>query len=396
MEKATQQQTKTHNAQLVLQTIFSRGKVSRADIARFTRLTRTTVSDAVTELIAKGLVEEVGYGESGGGKSPILLSVVSNSRHLIGVDLASDEFRGAVVNLRGEIIRTVAFPISSRSGEEALALVYKLLDTLLASSDGPMLGIGIGTPGLVDTSEGIVHRAVNLDWQDLRLGDLLKSRYHLPVYIVNDSQAAVLAEYIFGGWDTGQNLVVIKAGQGIGAGIVLNGQLFQGDTSSAGEIGHMVVVENGLTCRCGHNGCLETVASARALLQRTYTLARATPYSPLSLLAPEALTLEILQKALEANDSVARQVVTEVGQYLGSAVACLVSTLNVRRFLLDGSVTVLGTPLLKVIQSEMRRRAMATLAQDTRVEFGRFGLDVVILGASALLLTHELGLNFMN
>ena len=394
MKKATQQQTKTHNSQLVLKTIYDMGKVSRADVARATQLTRTTVSDVAAELIARGLVEEVGHGASGGGKTPILLSVVSNSYHLIGIDLASDEFRGAVVNLRGEIIRTVAFPISSRSGEEALALVYKLVDTLIASNDRPLLGIGIGTPGLVDTSQGMVHQAVNLDWRDLPLGDLLKAHYNLPVYLVNDSQAAALAEYIFGGWPANQDVAVIKAGRGIGAGFVLGGRLFQGDAYSAGEIGHMLVAENGLPCRCGNVGCLETVAGERAILQRTSLLARAASQSSLSLLTPEAITLEDLQKALGRGDEVAGQVVAEVGRYLGIAAAWLVSTLNVRRILLVGNLTCLGMPLLKVIQQEMRRHALASLAQETHFEFGRFGLDVVILGASALLLTQELGLSF--
>jgi glucokinase-like ROK family protein len=349
----------------------------------------------VSELIAQGLVEEVGYGESAGGKSPILLSVISNSYHIIGVDLASDEFRGAVVNLRGEIVRSVSLPISSRSGDEALALVYKLLDTLVASTDRPLVGIGIGTPGLVDTNQGLVRRAVNLDWRDLPLGELLKTRYNLPVYLANDSQATALAEYNFGGWQADQSLVVIRIGQGIGAGIVLEGRLFQGDGSSAGEIGHLVVAENGELCRCGNRGCLETVASERALLQRAGELARtASPASRLSQLAPEALTLAALQQALESGDTVARQVVAEAGHYLGLAVACLVSTLNVRNILLTGNVTCLGAPLLEVIQQETGRHALGTLAQDTRVAFGRFGLDVVIWGASALLLTRELKLSF--
>jgi len=394
MEKATQQQTKAHNSQLVLKTIYDQGKVSRAEVARLTRLTRTTVSDAVTDLRTKGLVEEVGYGERARGKAPILLSVVNNSRHLIGVDLASDEFRGAVVNLRGQIIRAVAFPISSPSGEAALALAYKLIDTLLASSDGPVLGIGLGTPGLIDTEAGIVLQAVNLDWQGLPLSQLLTDRYHLPIHLVNDSQAAALAEYIFGGGHSRRNLAVIKVGQGIGAGLVLEGQLFVGDGSSAGEIGHLMVADNGLVCRCGHTGCLETVASAGAIIRRAQTLARGSKESPLSLLAPEAMTLEALGAALEANDPVARQVTAEAGQYLGRAVAMLVSTLNVQHVLLIGSITALGTPLLKVIQQETRRQALATLAEATKIQFGHFGLDAVTLGASALLLTHELGLSF--
>jgi N-acetylglucosamine repressor len=394
MTKATRQTTKTLNSQLVLKLIYDRGKISRADVARETQLTRTTVSKVVAQLMSQGLVEEVGHGESAGGKSPILLSVVNNSYHIIGIDLASDEFRGAVVNLRGEIIRAVAFPISSPSGDAALALVYKLIDTLLASSDRPVLGLGFGTPGLIDTEEGIVRQAVNLDWQGLALGQLLKARYHLPVYLVNDCQAAALAEFTYGGWHTARNLAVIKIGQGIGAGLVLDGRLFVGDGSSAGEIGHMLVVENGLPCRCGHTGCLETVASVGAIVRRAQALARASAQSPLSLLPPEAITLEALSTALEAGDPVARQVTAEAGQSLGRAVAALVSTLNLHQVLLIGSVTTLGMPLLKIIQQEMRRQALATLAEATKVQFGHFGLDVVILGASALLLTHELGLSF--
>jgi N-acetylglucosamine repressor len=394
MKKATRQHTKAHNSQLVLKLIYDSGKISRADIARQTQLTRTTVSQVVSELIAQGLVEEVGFGESAGGKSPILLSVISNSYHIIGVDLASNEFRGAVVNLRGEIVHSVSLPVSSRSGDEALALVYQLLDTLVASTDRPLVGIGIGTPGLVDTNQGLVRRAVNLDWHDLPLGELLKVRYNVPVYLANDSQATALAEYNSGGWQADQSLVVVRVGQGIGAGIVLEGRLFQGDGSSAGEIGHLVVAESGDLCRCGNRGCLETVASEHALLQRAAALARTAPQSALSQLAPEALTLAALQQALEQGDTVAQQVAAEAGHYLGLAVACLVSTLNVRNILLTGNVTRLGAPLLDVIQKEMSRHALSSLAQDTRVAFGRFGTDVVIWGASALLLTRELKLSF--
>jgi N-acetylglucosamine repressor len=393
MIKATQQQTKKHNSQLVLETIYNRGKISRADVARATQLTRTTVSNVVAELMARGLVEEVGLGTSGVGKTPMLLSVVTDSYHLIGVEVASDEVRGAIVNLRGEIIRTAAFPISSRNGEEALALVYQLLDQLVAASDRPLLGIGIGTPGLVDTDQGRVHRAVNLDWDNLPLGELLKARFHLPVYLANDSQAAALAEYTFGNWPPEQNLIVIKVGQGIGAGIILGGRLFQGDGSSAGEIGHMVMVEDGRPCRCGQAGCLETVASVRAMLERAADLAQTAPQSPLGRGTPAALTMARLQVALEAGDGVAQQVVAEAGHFLGRAVASLVSTLNVRQILLAGPIDNLGQPFLNMVQREMRRYALSPLAEDTQITFGRVGSKAVILGASALLLTHELGLS---
>lgn len=179
---------------------------------------------------------------------------MDDSRHAIGIDLASGEFRGAVVNLRGEIRHRAALPLHGRDGDAALALVYELIDRLIAASSSSLLGIGIGTPGLMDPMKGIVRQAVNLDWQDLPLRSLLRKRYGLPLYVANDSQVAALAEFTFGGRNATDNLVVIKVEHGIGAGIVLNGRLFHGDAFGAGEIGHVVVTDNNLQCRCGNRG----------------------------------------------------------------------------------------------------------------------------------------------
>jgi N-acetylglucosamine repressor len=162
-KKATHQLTKQHNRDLVLRTIFSHDSISRAEVARVTHLTRTTVSDVVNGLLSEGLVEEVGRGESIGGKSPILLSIVADSRYLIGLNLAQDKFTGAVVNLRGEIKEIVEIPVHDDNGEKALKLVYQILDQLTRKKLKPIVGIGVGTPGLVNTREGIVVNAVNLE-----------------------------------------------------------------------------------------------------------------------------------------------------------------------------------------------------------------------------------------
>ena len=393
--KATQQQTKTYNSQLVLKTIYERGLVSRAEVARLTQLTRTTVSDLVTEFQEQGLVEEVGYGPSVGGRSPILLSLVADSRHLIGIDLASDQFCGAVVNLRNEILHLDSVPIQSRGGETALERVYELVDRLIAGADKPLLGIGIGTPGLVDTPNGVVLRAVNLEWRDLPLGRLLQERYKLPVYIGNDSQLAALAQYMFGAQEHDGNLVVIKTGHGIGAGLVLNGHIFQGDGFGAGEIGHIAVVENGVQCRCGNYGCLETVVSTPAICRRAQDLACAHPDSLLNRpdVPPGEMTINRVARAVRAGDPTAQKIVRELGHYLGIAVSLLVGTLNVRHIALVGDLTLFGDPLAQAIRAEMLRRALPQLAQATEVALLDPSPDVVIRGAAALLLARELGLN---
>ena len=393
-QKVTPQQTKAYNTRLVLKTIFDQDRISRADIARATGLTRPTVSDAVASLGRRGLVEEVGQGPSAGGKPPILLSVVDDSRHAIGIDLASGEFCGAVVNLRGEIRHRAALPLDGRDGDAALALVYELIDRLIAASSSTLLGIGIGTPGLMDPVKGIVRQAVNLDWHDLPLRSLLKKRYGLPLYVANDSQVAALAEFTFGAAKATDNVVVIKVGHGIGAGIVLNGQLFHGDTFGAGEIGHVVVADNNLQCRCGNIGCLETVASNQAIIRRAQAIARDDPHSLLHQLTarPEEIGISEVCRAVEAGDEMMRQEIAAVGQYLGIAVANLIGVLSIRTVLITGSIACLGQLLLDAIRQEMVKRSLSMVARETRLGVSTMGPEIVILGAAAQVLTNELGL----
>ena len=393
--KATHAQTRQHNHRLVLRTVYDFGPISRAEVARTTGLTRTTVSDVVTDLLDDGMVEEVGRGPSSGGKAPILLSIVGDARQVVGLDLGEGTFAGALVNLRGEIRRVIELPVDGRNGDDALAIVFKLVDELIAEASSPPLGIGVGTPGLVDTRTGTIRWAVNLDWQDLPLGGLLTERYGLPANVANDSQAAALAEYTFG--TDGRrlpNLITIKVGRGIGAGLVLNGSLFQGDGFGAGEIGHVAVVDDGAACHCGRFGCLETVASSGAIAARAAALATELG-TPLAARAAEAggLSIEDVVQAFAAGDPAARTAALEAARYLGQAIAGLIGALNISRIVLDGPVTAFGDDWLATIADEARRRSLGLLSRDTDIEFGRLAPNVVVLGASALLITRELGLS---
>lgn len=392
-QKVTRKHTKTHNKRLILKSIYDQGEISRADIARLTHLTRPTVSSIVAELIEEGLVQEVGQGPSAGGKPPILLSVVDNSRQLIGIDLANSQFRGGVLDLRGNIVHAANIPVNDHNGQAALELVYELVDRLIATATSPLLGIGIGTPGLMDARGGVVRKAVNLDWQELPLRDLLETRYNLPVYMANDSHVAALGEYTFGEDKKTSSLIVVKVGRGTSAGIVLNGRLHYGDGSGAGEIGHVTVVENGELCNCGHAGCLETVASSRAIIKQAKVIFQNNPDSLLHQFAnsAEAITTDVVLKAFEAGDPALKQVISEVGRYLGIAVANLVGALNIQHILIAGSVARFGDALLEPICQEMRNRSMGLLADETQVDLSSLGQNIVIQGAAALLLSHELG-----
>ena len=218
----------------------------------------------------------------------------------------------------------------------------------------------MGTPGLVDTRTGTIRWAVNLDWQDLPLGGLLHERYGLPANVANDSQAAALAEYTFGAEGRRlPNLITIKVGRGIGAGLVLNGSLFQGDGFGAGEIGHVAVVDDGAACRCGRFGCLETVASSRAIAARAASLAQelGTPLAALAE-ATDELSIDDLVRAYLDGDVAARTAALEAARFLGQAVAGLIGALNISRIVLDGPVTAFGDEWLATVADEARRRSL--------------------------------------
>lgn len=378
MQKATRQHTKQHNRNLVLQTIFARDCVSRAEVARVTHLTRTTVSEIVSSLLAEGLVEEVGRGESIGGKSPILLSVVADSRYLIGLNLSQDKFIGAIVNLRGEIREIVEAPVQDNNGEKALELVFQLIDQLLKKRIEPIVGIGVGTPGLVNTREGVVLNAVNLDWRDLPLGQLLGEKYKLPVSVLNDSQATAIGEFVYGGDHVvDENLIVINVKHGIGSGILINGRLFQGDGGGAGEIGHVVVQENGELCRCGKRGCLETISSARAVLRQL-----------------NMDSLDQAWEAFDAGDANAVQVVSNAAHHLGISLANLIGILNIQKIVLTGDMNRFGSAWLDAVNEAMQNAVLRRMSENTQLELGTLDYRACILGASAFLLLDDYSLLF--
>jgi N-acetylglucosamine repressor len=377
MKKSNQEETRQHNSRLVLNMIYHSAEISRVEIARRSGLTRTTVSQIVAEFIDSGLVIETGQAPSQGGKPATLLQVDENSRMLVGIDLAESQFCGALVNLRGEIVERFCLPSETVNSEEAISRVYRLIEKLLELTKRPVIGIGVGVPGLMDPSSGIVRQAVNLNWRELPLGKLLQERFQRPIYLANDCQVSALGEYTFGSATGDQNLILIKAGRGVGAGIVSNGQLFHGENAGAGEIGHIKIEPNGEICRCGNRGCLETIASTRALIQN----------------APVTIdTFEDLLQAYHVGNPKVVAMVEYAAQALSETVKHLVSILNIQQIRLAGNLSHFGNQVLEIIRSNLQSGVLPALAESTRVDMAILGDDIVILGAASLVLKNELGL----
>lgn len=374
LSKATHAHTRALNASLVLRSLYDLGPISRADIARLTGLTRTSVGDLVADLEREGLARDVGLGPSTGGKQPTLVALVDGARTVIVLDLGERTFTAALADLRGELTSKRTRDLDGRDGLAAVQLVHDLIDEVRTQATSPILGIGVGTPGIVD-GDGTIRWAVNLDWQDLPLATILAERHGLPTVVANDSRAAALATYLFQGDDRPANLVVIRVGRGIGAGLILRDQPFGGDGEAAGEIGHVVIEPDGAACHCGRFGCLETVASAGAIVR-----------------AADGATLAEVATRAAAGDEAALAVIRAAGRAVGAAIANVTGTLDVRHITIMGTAVVLGEPWFAAIRDEVARRSLGPLGRETRIADGGTGEDATLLGAAALLLTRELGL----
>jgi len=385
-EKATHRQTRAFNQQLVLRAIYDRAQISRAELARLTGLTRTSVSALVAELLRDGLIEELGPGVSTGGKAPIMLRVRPDGRHAIGLDLGESVFSGALVDLRGGVIKSAQVSLDGRKGNDAVEVVYGLIDSLIRrNGESSLLGVGIGAPGLVDSRSGVVRWSVNLDWSDMPLGSMVSKHFGMPTVVANDSQAAAVAESTYGSIPWPQNLIVVRVGRGIGAGIILSGKLYSGDGSGAGEIGHSIFgdispMDRVERCRCGRVGCLETVASMSAMVSAAHRL------------VPSITDDESLIAAFRAGDEQACSVVIRAAGMLGEGIAALIAALNVNHVLLIGQATHLGSEWLDAVRRQTAKSALPILARETIIELGETRDDDVVVGASALLMTQELGL----
>ena len=355
-----------HNRALVLQTLYRGEGMSRADLSREVGLTRVTISDLVADLIKEDLVIELGIrSDSRPGKPATLLDINRKGFTIVGLDLSNDAaFRGVVTDLDGTVLERCEVEVSGTVGQVAVDAVYALLEDLLDRAQAPLIGIGIGSPGIVDL-EGVVMSAPNLGWYDVPLQQLVADRFHLPVQVANDANTAARGESSFG--RASGDMMLIRVGRGVGAGIVVGGQIVNGSGFAAGEIGHVVVgTDGGAECACGKFGCLETWL--------------ATPHLEARL-------------AEAQNEAERTEILHEAGERLGITLGPVVATLNLSEVILAGPHNVLSGALLAGTAETLRSRTMTEQHGDLTLRMTALGRDIVVLGAVVMVLTGQLGIS---
>jgi predicted NBD/HSP70 family sugar kinase len=370
----------------VLETLYNQPGTSRAELARTTGLSRATVSMLVEELEEAHIVEEHDAGEDvrprNTGRPPIPLSLVPSAAFAVGLDIGRQHVRVAVSDLSGTPVLDKWTPAEvDHAPMESLDLAHDLVRSALdATGVQPdrLLGVGMGLAAPINTVTGELEAyGILPGWEGIRPAAEMERRLGVSVQLDNDANLGALGEKVFGVARGVDDLIYVRLSAGVGAGLILNGLPYHGARGMAGEIGHVSVVENGLICRCGNRGCLETVASpvaVAALLERS---------SGRYVSVAEVLDL------VRLGDRGAQRAVSDAGALVGRALAMLVNTLNPGLVVVGGELAGAGAVLLDSIRSSIERDAVMPASGAVNVTAGTLGDRAEVLGAAALILAQS-------
>jgi predicted NBD/HSP70 family sugar kinase len=374
------------NRQRVIAGLRERGVASRAELARVTGLSRSTVSTIVADLLEGGLVveradENAASHEPHSGRPPVMVSLDSSAGLAVGVDFGHRHLRVGVSDLSHTVLAETWSELDvDHSAEQGLDAAADFVTQALEEAGVErerVIGVGMGLPAPIDRAIGAVQSSSILPgWVGVDAAAEAGRRFGLPVEVENDANLGALAELFWGAAKGRSEVAYIKVATGIGAGLISAGRLRHGVAGTAGEIGHTVLVEGGPVCRCGNRGCLETLASTRAIAEL------------LSASRREDISTRRLLELSAAGDAAAQRLIGDAGRAIGVAVANLCNLLNPEMIVVGGELSGAGDVLLNPLRQAVRRNAIPSMVDGLEIVPGVLGERAELLGALALVM-HE-------
>lgn len=368
-----QQVVKKNNKALVLQLIIANEPISRADIAQVSGLHKATVSSLVNELLEEVLIYESGPGESSGGRRPVNLHFNNVAGYAIGIDIGVNHVLCVLTDMSGNIIIELNEKVNRTPFPAIMSKIQNMIQTLMDQMPASLygvVGIGVGVPGIVNKS-GTILLAPNLGWTNIGLKHELEALYNVPVLVENEANAGAFGEQQFGVGQNYQNIIYVSAGIGIGVGIILNKELYQGKNGFSGEVGHMIIELNGKPCSCGSRGCWEAYASENALLDSANTD-----------------SLEALIEKAREWDETAISHFEEIGQYLGYGINNIINTFNPDQVILGNRLAMAKEWIEQPILNTIENNTLAYHQNDLQFNFSELGKYSTALGVSAFVVEN--------
>lgn len=383
----------TYNKHNVLTAIRAAEQISRADIARQTALSIPTVMKITEELLARGLVREIGKGESSGGKPPQLLAFAPDRHYIVGVDIGTTNILVVLMDMSARIAASRSVP--TRVNDAPEAVIARIAQTIAAVIDEAgsererILGIGIGMPGVLEPQTGRVLFSPDFHWEQVHLLPQLKASFPYPMVIHNVTHAMAMGERWFGhGRGDVDSFVCVNLGHGIGSALFLEGKLLSGGSGSSGELGHVTMDRHGPKCVCGNYGCLEALASGDAIARRmTAEIAAGQPTSLRRVLESRGVleAKDVFQAAGE-QDPVSVRIIQEASEYIGLALATVVNLVDPELIVLEGGLSRAGDPFIRDIRAHAQRYQMKYTGRNTRIVVSELGEQAAAIGAASFLL----------
>jgi len=384
------------NLSLIMNHLLSNSALSRASLAEVTGLNKSTVSSLVQELIDRQFVREVGLSSSGVGRPSMLLEINPQAGYIVSCELGVDFLSIICANFGADVVWR--YHEDTRDLTSQHAIIDRMLALLIEAVEagqrtyanrGPLLGLAVGAPGLVDRATGTLLFAPNLKWENVALRDILGAAFpHVPVFVENEANMAALGEYFFGAAKGYREVLYISAGVGLGGAVVLDGAIFEGTAGFASEFGHMTMDPHGELCNCGNRGCWETQVTQPALFRLIHAAierGKATLLTEATGGNLSRLTVPLVVDAARRNDRVARDALNRVGRSLGVGVASLVNAFNPDLVVFGGIMSLAGEFLLPIIRRELAARALKWSLEVTGVILAQQGSDACVMGGVAML-----------
>jgi len=382
-------QVRRFNRSLVLQTIRAHSPISRIELTELTTLTPTTITSLVDEFIKYGLVKEIGNIKGGVGRSRTLISINSEAYYVLGIDLARTSISAGIVDLAGNLltVKRVSsdlnqhFPVTLNTLEET---IHSLLDEISPQIKEKIIAIGIGSPGPLSPSKGVIISPPNFTgWSNIPLKEIMEREFGLPTFIENDAKACALGERWFGCCKNTDNFVYLAVGTGVGAGIIIDGDIYRGEGELAGEIGHTTIDINGPRCSCGNYGCLEIYTSVISLIDRIEK-----EEGLKSLIRDGHIeTLSSFYRSAREGNIRAVEILNDYCFWVGVGVVNIINTLSPSAVVLGREALINGSDLIiPRVEKVVTERSFFTTSQQTRILASSIGQDTGVIGAATIAL----------
>ena len=382
------------NSAAILDAILRYGPISRQDLLRHIPLSHVKVGQIVRDLFEEGILQAGELGRSKGGRRPQLLQISDRVGFILGVEIYPDYVTALLTDVHLNIIEQVRKPSEIREGEcvSRIESIKETIHELIARSgitQGEILGIGLACPGTLDVPEGRALSCSNLgpDWHDVPIVALIEDDLNLPVFLEHDVRAMALAEHRLGIGQGADNLIFVNVGIGVGASVIVDGSVLRGERGFAGELGHIIIDENGPRCGCGNVGCLQAFVSTPAIVAYVRNaLERGTRSRINELIGGDldALSFKRVCTAAEQGDRLAVTVIERMGSQLGKAIAMMVTLFNPKQVVLGRDAVLAGEMMLNRIRHIVRVESLLENSQCVEVAYSSLGANAAPLGAASV------------